>query len=344
MKNLLVFAHRKEAESFFENYDFKKIDFVFDNLFESQDFYLLISGEGLQNTTEKLATVLSSMGTNISLVCNLGVVGALNTKLKKMDIIEIRTVYAKPFEEVEFKSFSTNSKSSIDCISTNSRIFSKESKEKLAFYADVVDRELWAIGSVSNLFKKEFSSIKIISDEVNDENFCQTIIDESRAYSDKLFKYFIEVTNQKIEKSQKKEFELFKNKNFHLSVTQKRQYENLMNLLSAKIDEEKLFISEFFKELTLKEIPPKQRSKELLGHLIILLNPHHKQYYDRINTLINKITKNGIQVNYDQSLEDSNIEIIFKTNNSIDLSHKISIISTLPINEIQKVFNGELDV
>jgi hypothetical protein len=51
---LLTFAHRGEAQAFLAAYTFKPVDFFFDGLLKSDNYYLLITGEGPHAASEKL--------------------------------------------------------------------------------------------------------------------------------------------------------------------------------------------------------------------------------------------------------------------------------------------------
>ena len=43
---LLVFAHRGEAQAFFNEWEFQTVEFYFTGLFKNKKYYLLITGEG----------------------------------------------------------------------------------------------------------------------------------------------------------------------------------------------------------------------------------------------------------------------------------------------------------
>ena len=43
---LLTFAHRGEAQAFLNHFTFNSVDYFFDGLFKSEDYYLLITWYG----------------------------------------------------------------------------------------------------------------------------------------------------------------------------------------------------------------------------------------------------------------------------------------------------------
>ncbi|RPJ69138.1 MAG: hypothetical protein EHM20_16720, partial [Alphaproteobacteria bacterium] len=123
MKKLLTFAHRGEAQAFQSAYHFKPVDFFFDGLFESDAFFLLITGEGPHNASEKTTSVLAKFSNSIDEVFNIGVAGSLNPKLKKNDLVWVRTAFAHHAERLEFKSYtSALASASIDCMTAYNRV------------------------------------------------------------------------------------------------------------------------------------------------------------------------------------------------------------------------------
>ena len=163
---LLVFAHRGEAQTFLKAGKWDSIQAPYQGLYKSEHEYLLITGEGPQNATEKTAYALGS-NQEIKEVINLGIAGALDKSLELDRIYQIRTCYAQQADSPLFKSYTTDEyKEYIDCITTHERIISETSADKLRPFAQVVDREAWAIASVASLLNKKlrYSIIYLISD------------------------------------------------------------------------------------------------------------------------------------------------------------------------------------
>ena len=190
-KKLLIFAHKGEASHFLKAISFTPVDFFFKGLFESPDFFLLICGEGLQNTSEKTVSVLTHFNNQISEIYNLGTAGSLSEKIIKDQIHWVKTCYAGSTERQEYKSFTTQSpNATINCLSAYERIETPEARKKLSSFADIVDRELWSVGSAAALFKKSFYSLKYISDDPKSENFSQEVINKAPLISEKLYLEF----------------------------------------------------------------------------------------------------------------------------------------------------------
>ena len=197
--NLLCFAHRAEAEAFFVEKNFKP-DQRLNNLYqetESGDF-LLITGEGIFSSLQKVNTTLTTEP-SISAIINLGVAGALSPKFNKFDLVSVRTSYLCETSEAlpQFRSFPTQQITGlppVDCMSSTQRIKNPQTKKYLSSFSEVIDRELWGIGYAAKEKKIPLVSIKVISDEESDVDFCQEVKENSFDLSKKLFnsyKYYI---------------------------------------------------------------------------------------------------------------------------------------------------------
>ena len=195
MVKILIFAHRGEAQAFFNQWDLNPVSFYFSGLFKNKDFFVLITGEGPKEASEKTVAVLSSFRDEIGSVVNIGIAGSLSPKLKVGDMAWVRSSYAQNAERCEFKSYTTKHHTSIDCITSYSRITTVEEKKTLSHFADLVDRELWSIASAAHLFKLDFLSLKLVSDDSDSSDFCQLVSDEAPALSKKLFDEFIKFEN-----------------------------------------------------------------------------------------------------------------------------------------------------
>lgn len=191
-KKFLIFAHKGEAGHFLKTISFTPVDFFFKGLFESPDYFLLVCGEGLQNASEKTVSVLAHFNNQINEIYNIGTAGSLSDKITKDEILWVKKAYAGSNEHQEYKTFNTEStNATTNCLSAYKRIENLETRVKLSSIADIVDRELWAIGSAAGLFKKPFYSLKYISDDLKSENFCQEVINKASLISEKLYLEFM---------------------------------------------------------------------------------------------------------------------------------------------------------
>lgn len=227
---LLIFAHRGEAQVSLKRESYKPRSFYFDGLCENGKDLLLITGEGLQKTTEKVAAVCASYREKISQIINLGIAGSLSPELTLGEIYSVRTVY----KEDGFHSFTTPESSRFDCISACRRVLNDEKAAKLGCFAQIVDRELWAIGSCASLFKIPFRSYKLITDHAGSQTSCFDLKEHAPYFSGKIYDYFYR--NLKSEKKDvipsEKKVEI--PEGFYASVSQYQKLENLTRKLALK--------------------------------------------------------------------------------------------------------------
>jgi hypothetical protein len=344
---LLTFAHRKEAQVFIHHFNFEMIPFHFDGLFYSNNMYLLITGEGMQSASEKTTAVLSVYAKEITEVFNLGVAGSVSKNILKDEIYAIRTCYAKPFEHIEFKSFSSkNQFANIDCMTINTRAISLNIRKELSMFANIIDREAWAIGSSAYLFKKSFQAIKYISDDLNSENFCQLIIEDAPLISKKLLDYFL--ANYFKENTQKIVASIdsfYSDKTFYFTVTHKRIFEQtLKNLKIKDITFEYLLNDPKINEIKAQDILPKERTKILLNYLTELLNPIHRKINHELHKVIGPYKINNIEIQYDRQFESGKMLATIAFENRADLEKNLKTLKEFPIEKIEKIFNGQFDV
>lgn len=346
--DLLVFAHRKEAEAFIDYLQFKPIEFHFDGLYKNVDSYLLITGEGTQNASERVSAALSLFKKDITNIVNIGIAGSLSEKVKKHEILEIRTSYAHHANRLEFKSFTSSSTNThLDCMTVFERVLTLEHRKKLSLLADIIDRELWSIASAAHLFKINFQSLKYISDDINDEGFCQLIIKESEIISNKLLNYFQNKNSNKTisTNEMKRPSEIQDHKNLYFTVTQRRQLQHLLNLLENTNFSELNFLErEDIINILNLDILPKERSRRILELLLLEINPVHGKIKELVAAAISPLCKNEIDVKFDKDFEDKTLTILFKINSEETLNSKLRTLANFEFKKIDDIFNGNFDV
>ncbi|MGZ3790000.1 MAG: hypothetical protein ACXVLQ_15795, partial [Bacteriovorax sp.] len=275
---LLTFAHRGEAQAFLSAYSFRPVDFFFDGLLKSDEYYLLITGEGPHAASEKTISVLAKLSDEINDVYNLGVAGSLNQKLKRHDLVWIRTAYAHHAEKCEFKSFSSNNPKAIDdCMTAYGRVINPEEKKKLSHFANIVDRELWAVASAAHLFKKPYQSLKIISDELMDAegDICKFVKEEAPLFSEKILCEFQKAENKiHSEAPIARDLGFTNDPHFYFTISQQRKLQSTLEGLRLKGTsiESLLKAPEVLAMLEMEKLP-KERTRLLLQFLGDLLNP-----------------------------------------------------------------------
>ncbi len=328
---LLTFAHRAEAQAFHDKFDLKSCG---ENLFLNQDFMLLVTGEGLFEAMSECMKVLT-LHPEISEVYNLGIVGNLGSQ-KLDEVASIRSVYAHDSSSPLFKSFTTSDPSaSIDLLSFSQRVKDSQTKEKLALFAPLVDREAWAIGFVANRFKRPFYVFKYISDDADENTQCHFIKDSAFLYSQKLLSFFLNFhsgpQNEEEEERQLPE-------GLYFTRAQKLlyfKYQNLLETLGKEIPSEEI------KKIMLLDITPKQKTGQLLNLMKELINPMTSIMQEELGKFLKPFTQIGAQVKTDNELESSELLIQYKIRNQSDIDRLKRGLELFDIKQFERFFEGE---
>ena len=287
---LLIFAHRAEAQVFLERKDFIPIPFAFSGLYNSKssnEELLLVSGEGRQRASERLAAVCGAFrngglhGPPIHRVVNLGVAGALALE-KAEDMMALEKIYPirTCYGEGEFKSFSTTcvQEGRWDCISAQDRVFDKEKAYHLSHFAPLVDRECWAIGSVCALFKLPFSCFKLASDRAGAPTPCQWVQKNAMRFSEMLYDFYQNISfpsNSDSDSNSDSELDSLSENDFYFTTSQGRRYQALMDKLKIKwrASEEEVLLRMDLEKIHQDKGIPKKKTALLLKQLEGGLHP-----------------------------------------------------------------------
>lgn len=345
MMKLLTFAHRGEAQAFFSAYTFSPVEFFFDGLFRSEQFFLLITGEGSQIASEKTISVLATYNFEIDEVFNIGVAGSLNPKCKKNDLFWIRTSYAHHAERLEFKSFSSKNKTAVnDCMTAFARVLDPGERLKFSHFANIVDRELWAVASAAHLFKKPIESLKIISDDqtTSANDICQLVKEEAPALSEKLLKEFQNHLKINPKKEQVKTGNSFlDDPHFYFTTSQERKLASLVQGLKLKnIHPEALDLS----AIKDSEVLPKEKTKLLLQYLNDELNPMAKTLRMALAKKLAPLNEASIITSFDNDFEQDWLNLSMKIQSTRDLEKCKNALKIFSYEDFKKVFNGDIDV
>jgi len=190
-KTLLAFAHRGEANAFLKQGRFQPLPFSLKGLYDSGCEMLLLTGEGIHPVMEKLEAVCSAFHQNISEIINLGIAGSLNDEIVLGEIYAIRKIFREGAAPNSFPAFrSSDDTAETNCITAEKRVLEKSSAARLAPFAPVVDRELWAIASVCSRFNLPFRSYKLISDRAGEGIETPNIKRRAAEYSARLYEYY----------------------------------------------------------------------------------------------------------------------------------------------------------
>lgn len=190
-KPLLIFAHRGEAQEFLQRLPFQAADTEFKGFYETEERSLLLCGEGLPAAHARVSAVLNAFGETLSLVLNLGIAGSLSDSLTAGEIYPIRAVYREPEGGQALPSFrSADPNALIDCISAQRRVLTLAYAKRLAPFAPIVDRELWAIASLCADYNLPFFAYKLISDRAGVDTSALDFKRRARQFSEQLFDFY----------------------------------------------------------------------------------------------------------------------------------------------------------
>lgn len=190
-KTLLTFAHRGEAETFLKQGRFQPLPFLFKGFYESERELLLLTGEGIQSAIERLTAVCAAFRQNIIEVINLGIAGSLDDGIEVGEIYAIRKVFREGVESNPFPAFSSSDDTAnTNCITAEKRVLESDYAARLAPFAPVVDRELWAVASVCSRFSLPFRSYKLISDRAGENVVTLDIKRRAAEFSARLYEYY----------------------------------------------------------------------------------------------------------------------------------------------------------
>ncbi len=337
-ETLLVFAHRAEASAFLAGAT--ALAHPFEGLHSHPELGLiLICGEGLWTPRERLASVLTRFR-EIGEVINLGVCAGVRPGLETESIYSVRTVYAQG----EFKSFTSSDESaSIDCISAKERVLSKDKADALDNFAPLVERELWSIASVCEVFKTPWRAFKLISDlpAQQSSQLCEIVKEQAITWSHSLKSYYEGTTRTVNEASESSE--LFSEDNlglFYLTTTLERQLLGLKAKLGAEV------FHSHIKKLESQEFDrPKERTLALIKNLSRALNPFREKLEDEIFEKTKSLRESGIQVSYPWPLESTHLNLKFQLQTEADLERLQQALSKFSLTELKAVIEaGQFDV
>ncbi|AUN98959.1 hypothetical protein C0V70_12780 [Bacteriovorax stolpii] len=347
---LLVFAHRGEAQAFFNQWEFAPVEFYFNGLFKTKNYYLLITGEGLKDASEKTVAVIANFKEELDEVINIGIAGSLSPKLKIGDTAWVRSSYAQNAERCEFKSFTTTQHSSLDCISAYSRVTTLEEKKMLSSFADMVDRELWSIMSAAHLFDLPAFALKLISDEAESDDFCRLVKEEAPALSKKMLQAFLEREEKMVKKAvtivaETLEDKLLTHPKLYFTTSQARKLHTVLRGLSIKktmSDDEIMTVLSTIIEGEGLERTPKELSKLLLMRLDQKLNPLNTKIKEKITQNLKPLMETGAQVSFDPELEQDYVQLNFQIRNTKDQKKLILALEQFNYQKIKEIFQGNL--
>jgi nucleoside phosphorylase len=343
---LIVFAHRAEALTFIKQGNFKAVESATKNLYSNSDDFLLICGEGIFNSLEAVSSALAENRSTIKSVLNFGIAGSLDSSIEIDSICEIRTFYAQREKEVEFKSYSSDAKTKFDCITSSKRALDGKYAEYLSCFAQVVDREAWAIARASNNYNIPFNSYKLISDFAIDNSkdipICDYVKEKAEIYSDKLWRFFL-----KLEKRTEVENKLLiSNYNeLYFTVSQYRQYQNILSSLLTKYSSEKeiLEVCALDEILELK-LTEKNRSQKLLEKMRELQTPFNHELANKLEEVISPLKKAQLNIKLSKDYESDTFSFSARVSNKEELAMISNALKRFDFEKYKSLLRGNFDV
>lgn len=343
---LLSFAHKNEASSFLDEFDYTTVPEL-KELFKTEDHFLLITGEGqipaLGQINKALSLITYKYQIELTEHINMGVCGGLRESINLEQIYKVRSIYAeKSFNQMQFQSYHTDN-GDIDLVSAYDRVKSNEHKQMLSAFAHLVDREAWSLARASQEFKVKFSCYKIVSDFAGDDTHCFNIQEQAHKFSDKLYEFYKTLDHQKTPiKSESHPSESGLDfSNFHITTSQKNKLDKLLQSACIAFSKTPEWV---LSQLPMQDIeklkPAKKRTSALLFELECLLNPVKKQIVESMNELIENTPKN-FHVNYDPEFESTEINIKLSLHSEQQKQELANYLKDFPLSKLQNIINGD---
>lgn len=345
---LLTFAHRAEAQAFFDEMSFRVVDQKIQGLYHSGDLYLLITKEGMNNAMASLALALGHL-VDVREIINLGVAGALREDDKNLSIgqiVPIRTVYRHLGDELSFHSFSSGPHANIsllnlDLVSSDSRVLHQDLKEKLSAFGHLVDREYWALAFVAKKQGIPISSYKIISDHADNSEICSLVKERAPFLSQKLYLFFLDHFHSGLLPKRSEDIPL--PENFYFTTAQERIFCKGMKTIAHKYQ---CSLEEAFSKLHIEKIcseinHPKKRTNHLLSSINQFIAPYSVQVHSQLTEALGPISAPGTKVHWDPSLEKVGFGLQAEIKSEEDLRLLANSLKNISFAQIEAIFEGQ---
>lgn len=345
--DLLLFAHRGEAQEFIKYYGLKP-DPKDHFLYQGKERLLFISGEGIYEVFAKLGQLLGRHP--IKKVINLGIAGSLSPKVKVGEFHSIRTVYAYG-EQALFQSFTLQDNSAeLDLITSTQRVLDDEVASQLSCFAPIVDRELWAAAKTCAQAKVELFSYKLISDMAGAETACFDLKQRALEFSSELLKGYLGLDHSSDLSSDQEMNQMNAQKEaletpIPMSFTQKARYLKAMNALNISQEfNHKDFNDTFFSDPEIQRLPQKQKANLYIDRLECELNPLKKLTKDRFDMLSQEAKDIGANLIFDKNFEKKKFVLQMEINNQKNLDKLSQVAAKIKFKDFERVWDGNRDV
>lgn len=344
--HLLVFAHKAEAQAFFENEKYTIEKIAGQDYYVSNHHFLFFCQEGASELTA-LTLLLGRIYHKVEAIINLGVAGALSSSLNLGQLISVRTIYGeKETQQTNTKlhkqSFTSANETGLDLVTAQSRVLSTNYKQELAHFGQLVDREAYAIAKVAKLVEKPFYCYKIISDFANETVDQIEIQKKSLEHSRLLLAGISELLELSPKNYKKVQVDL--PQGLHFSAAQEKLYVQYLKKLQNKLNKQPEEILKLAELPLIKQskLRPKVQSRALLENLQFLLNPKLKALDENLKALTANFNKKSQQISFHPQFENDTIQINAQIRNHDDWQFFLRTSQELNYKRIQSLLNGDL--
>lgn len=330
---LLVFAHRGEAQEFIKRFSFVPMDGNND-LYQAEGRLLLICGEGIYEVFTNLGPLLGQYP--IQKVINLGIAGSLDDKARIGDFVSVRTVYCES-GQLHFHSFTLADKSAqLDTITSAQRVLDMEYAQKLSNFAPIVDRELWAMAKLCSRMGIPLYAYKLISDKAGEATNCFDLKSRALEFSTSLLEGFLAIcSNEETDLTPAEDYPL------PMSFTQKARYRKSLSSLKVSEDFDGEKFNGFVERLKSEEgLARKQAANILLEEMELMLNPRRhavKQSFEKLSSPLSEI---GANVLFDKSFEKKKFTLQMEINGQANLEKLKDALSHIHFEAFENVWEG----
>jgi len=187
---LIVTAHKKEAQSFIHNLKLTKQDNSTSRIYSNKKSMLLICGQGIQNVDKNMDIFFKNNTESISRIINIGIAGRLNDSINILDIYPINKVILFTDAISKKEHFLKKNNAAKKCVSVLDPVSNINVAQMFSSYADIVDMELWALANAALKYGIPLFSFKLISDDAWAPISVSEIKRKALLFSDRLFEYY----------------------------------------------------------------------------------------------------------------------------------------------------------
>lgn len=329
--HLVCIAHLGEAQALIKGLSLQKVN---NEIYHRGELYLLITGEGPWEVLTTLPYIIAKY--SITSLLNLGIAGSLSPKVKQGLIYPIRTCYAYRESSPRFNSYSTrHQQSTLDCITTEDRVLDNTLARELSNFADIVDREVWAVGRVAQKYNIPFESYKLISDIAGDKTQCFDLKNRAPEFSQKILKFYLE-----LEKKSESVFDL--DLSFHASFTQEKKIKKLAQMLDIEMREiEKTY--QVFRQQN-PQINHKKVVNLLIKDLEVKINPLNSAILTTFKKLNSPFESIGAELQFSPNLDKKQFTLKMNINSQKNITNLISELNKLDYKQFEKLWDGDFHV